>query len=47
MRMASNPDRVKEFLDKLAPPPLDYGLFLSYASGDSATATELKEALEK
>jgi len=47
MRLASTPARVKEFLDMVCPPPLDYDLFLSYASGDSATATELKEALER
>jgi hypothetical protein len=34
-------------LDKLSPPPLNYDLFLSYASADTATATELKVDLER
>jgi hypothetical protein len=46
-RLASNPNRLAEFLIKIAPPKPTFDLFLSYASADGATASELRAALER
>jgi hypothetical protein len=46
-RLVSNPDRLAELLDKVAPLRPSYDLFLSYAAADTATASELRADLER
>jgi hypothetical protein len=46
-RIVSNPDRLAELLDKIAPLRPSYDLFLSYAAADGAIASELRVDLER
>jgi hypothetical protein len=46
-QLVSNPSRMAEILDKIAPLRPSYDLFLSYANADGAIAFELKGDLEK
>lgn len=48
VRLWNDPSRLYECLDRIIPaPPPAYDLFISYATGDSALAAELKESLEE
>jgi hypothetical protein len=47
IRLVSDSGRLVEFLDKITPLRPSYDLFLSYASSDSATASELRGELER
>jgi hypothetical protein len=46
VRIWSNQSALKQLLDQIAPIPPTYDVFISYASGDSALAMELKGDLE-
>ncbi|MHB1423997.1 MAG: TIR domain-containing protein [Gemmataceae bacterium] len=45
-RLWSNPQELERFLDRIVPTTPTFDIFLSYATGDSELAAELKELLE-